>query len=274
MDKINNINIFLNQYPYIRTIVYSVIVIFSFIVINFFIKRRLTSSLDPKSPQYDVAQKFSAWSYYLLLVLLTVMWFSQLQAVFVSLFAVAAAIVVAFKELIMCLTGGLLIKYSKMLKIGQRIQVDDIRGIVIESKLFVTKVLEIGPEKNSQQTTGNVISLPNSIMLSKPLKNESYFNGYSVKSFEFKSSCKGNYKDLEDSLLKYADSICENYTKKAQKAVESYLVSSNVKIPNVNPKTKIRINDNGDVIVVLKLPVKNDNVSDIEQKLYRHYLSL
>ena len=119
----------------------------------------------------------------LLIMFIFFLWFAKLQTVFISLLAVAAAIVIAFKEIIMCLTGGLLIRINNYFKLGDRIEVDGVRGFVIDKSLTATKILEIGPEKNSQQTTGNIISIPNSIVLNKSLTNSLfYYNNFdSVK---------------------------------------------------------------------------------------------
>lgn len=87
----------------------------------------------------------------------------------------------------MCVTGGILISISDHFKRGDRIEVDGLRGFVIQKNLTTTKLLEIGPEINSQQTTGKIITIPNSLMLNKAVKNESFFSGYSINLFSFSS---------------------------------------------------------------------------------------
>jgi small-conductance mechanosensitive channel len=209
---------------------------------------------------------------FILSVMLIILWFTQLQVFFVSLFAIAAAIVVALKELIMCLTGGILIKSSRVFKVGDRIDIDSARGFVIEKNLLTTKVLEIGPEKNSQQTTGEIIAIPNSLMLSKTLKNESYFKGYSIKSFVFKVADPSKTYLFETEISDVANTFCLDYLEEAKKNISKFCEKEGLVVPSINPKTKIIIEDGKDISVLVKLPVRNSEVADIEQLLNRFYV--
>ena len=201
-------------------------------------------------------------------------WVSQLQVFFVSLLAVAAAIVIALKELIMCVTGGTLIKIGNIFKTGDRIEIYGTRGFVIEKNLLTTKILEIGPEKNSQQTTGDIITIPNSLMLAKTLKNESYFKGYSIKSFLFKVPEISSFNLYEKGLLLEAENIAKNYEEEAKIEISRFCAREGILIPSVNPRTKIILDDKGEVSLLVKLPVKNSQVGEIEQELNRCYLEL
>ena len=54
----------------------------------------------------------------LILLGLAMIWAAQIQTLALSMFAVAAAIVVATKELIMCLSGSILRSVTKQYSIG------------------------------------------------------------------------------------------------------------------------------------------------------------
>jgi small-conductance mechanosensitive channel len=204
---------------------------------------------------------------------LLVLWFAQLQVFFVSLLAVAAAIVIAFKELIMCFTGGILLRTSKTFKEGDRIQLDEVRGFVIERSLLSTKILEIGPEKNSQQTTGDIITIPNSLMLSHTVKNESYFKGYSIKSFVFKIPEIQRADVFEAEILAEAKKIVEDYYDEAKKSISKFCEKEGIIIPSMEPRTKVLIDEEEyDLLILVKLPIRNDKIADIEQQLNRFYL--
>lgn len=222
-----------------------------------------------------VSLKRSVKSYvnFFLVILLLILWFSQIQAVFVSLFAVAAAIVLATKELIMSFMGGLLIKMNNHFKVGDRIEVDGVRGFVVEKTMTTTKVLEIGPEKHSQQTTGDIITVPNSVMLTKPVKNESYFKGHSIKSFTLKVPQGIKLQDFESKVLEWANDICKDYLAQAKKSIGSFCKKEGLLIPAVEPRVKIVLSEKESYELLLKLPVKNHSIGDIEQDLFRKYVT-
>ncbi len=199
------------------------------------------------------------------------LWFSQLQTVFVSMLAFAAAIVLAFKEVIMCITGGMVIRFNKHFSIGDRIEVDGTRGFVIDRTLTATKVLEIGPEKNSQQTTGNIVTIPNSIFLSKSAINQSYFQNFSIRSFMFSPIKLSEFEKSEELLLSIAKEICAEYYDDAKNSILNFCHKEGINIISVEPRVKLLLLEDNEAKLLLKMPVDNKRIGDIEQTINRRY---
>lgn len=227
-----------------------------------------------KFAKVELINSFKTYLNVIFAVIFLTVWFSQIQPIFVSLVAVAAAIVIALKELIMSVMGGVLINMSGHYKVGDRIQIGDVRGFVIEKNMTTTRVLEIGFEKNSQQTTGNIIVIPNSLALSTPVRNESYFKNFAIKSFNFKLPKHMKLAEFEKNMVKLANEICKDYLKTAEDAIASYCLKENLSIPTIEPRLKVIIIESGEIEVLLKMPVKNQELGDVEQALNRHYVKI
>jgi small-conductance mechanosensitive channel len=274
-EILERFDLLIGRYPFLNTVLISV-----FILGFYYLARFIFNSNIEKKRDLSVAEKtlykkkVGQYLFYILAVCYLLIWVSQLQVFFVSLLAVAAANDIAHKELIMCVTGGTLIKIGNIFKTGDRIEIYGTRGFVIEKNLLTTKILEIGPEKNSQQTTGDIITIPNSLMLAKTLKNESYFKGYSIKSFLFKVPEISSFNLYEKGLLLEAENIAKNYEEEAKIEISRFCAREGILIPSVNPRTKIILDDKGEVSLLVKLPVKNSQVGEIEQELNRCYLGL
>ncbi|MCB9062047.1 MAG: mechanosensitive ion channel [Halobacteriovoraceae bacterium] len=263
--------------PYLKTVILSLLLLIFATIIKKLLVLNIAKKNINRPEKIFLQKKISQYTNYLFLIFLFILWFSQLQVVFVSFVAVAAAVVVATKEIIMCAMGGIYLRQNNLFKEGHRIEIDNIRGFVVERLFLTTKVLEIGPEKYSQQTTGDVVSIPNSIFLSKSLKNESYFKGYSIKSFQFKLNINENIDEFEVQLLQISNEICASYIENATRSISNFCEKEGILIPSLSPRTKI-VFENDDktdnkVIVLLKIPVKNTQIADIEQSLNRLVLS-
>ena len=205
------------------------------------------------------------------------LWFSQLQSVFVSLLVVATAFVLAFKELIMCLTGGILLQAGRSVKVGDRITINDFKGYVVEKNLLTTKILQIGSGKYSIQTNGNVLTIPNSLLLNNILINESYFQGFSIRSFIFKVPDLKSIDKFEAYLLEKAREISGPYERQAEVQIHKFCKKEGILIPSVEAKTRIIIDDNNNVSILLKIPVKSSDAAGVEQDVNRSvvdYLNL
>jgi small-conductance mechanosensitive channel len=274
IEVLERVSAFLDRYPFLNTVVISLFLLFFYYLVRFIFNSNIDRKKLESAEKALYKKKVGQYLFYILLVSFLLLWVSQLQVFFVSLMAVAAAIVIALKELIMCITGGTLIKIGKVFKTGDRIDISDTRGFVIEKSLLTTKILEIGPEKNSQQTTGDIITIPNSLMLSHTLKNESYFRGYSIKSFLFRVLKIENFDFYEEGLLKHAREISEKYEEEARVEISNFCQREGISIPVISPRTKIITDEKGGISLLVKLPVKNSQVGEIEQELNRCYLNL
>jgi len=83
----------------------------------------------------------------LLLFGLIMIWGEELRTLALSVVAIAVAFVIATKELILCITGSVLKTGAGSFNIGDRIQIKDFRGDVIDQNLLATTILEVGPGK-------------------------------------------------------------------------------------------------------------------------------
>jgi small-conductance mechanosensitive channel len=101
---------------------------------------------------------------FVLLVGLVVIWAHELQAFGLSLVALAAAFVLATKELILCWSGAALRVGGKIYSVGDRIQIAGHRGVVLDHDIIATKFLEIGQGPASHLYTGRVTVFLNSVL--------------------------------------------------------------------------------------------------------------
>ncbi|MDA8792963.1 mechanosensitive ion channel family protein [Bacteriovoracaceae bacterium] len=271
----NEIAILVQKLPYANHIALTIGVMVVYQILKLIVYKKIDrTKFEDDADKILAKNKVRDYGRLVLLIALFSLWFSQLQTVFISLLAFAAAIVIAFKEVIMCMTGGMIIRINKQFSIGHRIEIDGIRGYVLDRAITATKVLELGPERNSQQTTGNIISIPNSIFLTKSVVNTSYFKDYSIRAFTFSPIRSDNVEESEYNLKEIADEICKDYVDEAELSIQRFCQKEGILIPTIKPRVKILLSEDNDVKLLLKMPVDNSKIGDIEQQVYREYLKL
>ena len=111
---------------------------------------------------------------FLIIGIMVVVWLEQLRTIAASIVVIAAAIVIATKEFLLNVVGFFYRTTAKFVSVGDRIEVDGIRGDVIDQSLMGITLLEIGPGDKTHQYTGLSIFLPNSLFLSETVKNETF----------------------------------------------------------------------------------------------------
>ena len=119
----------------------------------------------------------------LMAVALLIIWLGQLQNLVLSLTAVTVAIVIATKELLMCLSGFLVRTGSRAFSVGDWIEVNGIRGEVTDHNLLSTSLLEVHGTDRAHRYTGRSLVIPNSVFLTNPVRNENFARNYSIHHF-------------------------------------------------------------------------------------------
>lgn len=106
---------------------------------------------------------------------LVLIWLPSLHTFALSITAFALALVVATKELILCLSGTVLRAINRPFEIGDWIEVGTLRGEVVDQTILATRLQEIGGPVGHYEYSGKTITLPNSILLTTPVQNQQFF---------------------------------------------------------------------------------------------------
>lgn len=112
------------------------------------------------------------------LLALVIIWAGQLQNLVLSLTAVMVALVIATKELLMCLSGFLLRSTGRLFSVGDWIECNGLRGEVTDHTLLSTTLLEIDVPEHGYGYTGRSLMLPNSMFLSHPVHTSAFARQY------------------------------------------------------------------------------------------------
>jgi len=147
-------------------------------------------------------------------------------ATFAGLFA--AGIAIALRDIIVNLAGWLYIVARRPLVVGDRIQVGDFCGDVIDIRLFAFTILEIRNWVDADQSTGRVVHVPNGQTLMQPLAN--YNQGFSHIWNEipvlltFESNWKKAKELLEQIAREHAENLSSDAEQKLREASKRFMI--------------------------------------------------
>ena len=114
----------------------------------------------------------------LIIIGLVLIWAPQLHTFAISIAAFAVALVVATKEMILCLTGAIMRATSQPFKVGEWVTIDGITGEVIDLDAFAFRLQEVDMEGKTYQFTGRTITIPNSKLFTTNVENANFFKSY------------------------------------------------------------------------------------------------
>lgn len=199
-------------------------------------------------------------------------WMNELRAFAISLVAVAAAFVFGTKEIILCFLGSAYRASAKPFELGDRIEINGVRGEVIDHHMFSTTLMEIGPFRDVAQHSGRQVVIPNSWLLTHQVYNQSIQQEYVLHNMRIPLGPDEDWKKAEESLLHAANQECAPYLEPARWAMVRLGQIQGLDLPRVEPRVNFQIQDGGCVDAILRVPALAARISKTEQAIIRQYL--
>lgn len=168
---------------------------------------------------------------------LFLVWANQIQTFALSMVALAAATVVATKELVMCLSGSLLRALTRQYAVGDYIEINGLRGRVIDINPFNTLMMQIGPDAYIGNSSGKTVSFPNSLLLGHAVQRDSVLGRYVVHTFDIPVPIHLDSDAIVARLAAVLDARCKPF----EAEIAAYFEAVQVQKLFFTPAARVRI---------------------------------
>jgi small-conductance mechanosensitive channel len=196
---------------------------------------------------------------------MVLIWAPSLRSFALSLTAFAVAFIVATKELILCLSGAFLRAISTSFRVGQWVEVQSIRGEVIDISLLTFTLQEVYADGRLHEFTGRTVTFPNSVLLSAVVKNENFYNRYVFHRFQLTMEVKVDpgpvMESVRESLLRDMEPHLE-VAKRYNSVIER---KASLDIMGVDPILRLESRSDGRVLLEVTAFLPTHEVLPIEQ---------
>ncbi|QLI80143.1 mechanosensitive ion channel family protein [Chitinibacter fontanus] len=203
---------------------------------------------------------------------LTLIWGRELQTLAVSMVAIAAALVLATKEMIMCLMGSIYRTSTHAFSVGDRIEFNKLKGQVVDTNVLSFTVAESSYASSQQGTVGRVVTIPNSLLLANPVFNETRLGHFVMHTVHVRIPREDDWHAAELILLSAGQQAITEYDHElAQHALEQ----QSLQVLNalvLEPRVRIDLEDIDSIAFQLQLPVPLGQRAKVEQAILRAFL--
>jgi small-conductance mechanosensitive channel len=203
----------------------------------------------------------------LLMLGLIIIWGEELRTLALSIVAIAVAFVVATKELILCMIGTAVKTISRSFELGDRIQVKDFRGDVIDQNILATTIMEVGPGKITHQRTGRTTVIPNSLFVSEPVINESFSHDFVFHVFTIPFRREDDWRSAQLAFLESAKKHCASYLEDVRRHMNKISIKRGLEVPSVDPRVTIQVPAVGEIHLIVRVPARTGERGFIEQSI-------
>ncbi len=138
-----------------------------------FLRRLLRKYLPDSNTRYKSQKGIEVLGYFLI-ILLTISYFTgNIKDFALAIGLLTAGITITLQELILSIAGSVYIFLVKVYQPGDRIEINGIKGDVIDIDSIYTTMMEIGEWVSSDNYSGRIVKLSNAFVFKGPVYNYS-----------------------------------------------------------------------------------------------------
>ena len=202
-----------------------------------------------------------------LLIIISV-WATTIAGFALSLAAVAGALLIVSKELVMCVHGYLYVSVVQPYKVGDVIEFGALRGRVIDIDMFATTLADLDA---SGQQTGKVAEFPNGLLLTTPLKNISPTGAYLLHHIRMPvpEALAGDLDRIEAAALAAAERAIAPWRDEAIAHFRKVSEESFIALPSGRTKVSWDLSDPEHLVLVVRVACPSAERHPVEQTVFR-----
>jgi small-conductance mechanosensitive channel len=254
-----------------ENLVYTAIALVVLFLLKVATARVIGRKITDDKRRYYVRKKVTYSYAVILAVVLGWIWFQGMASLGTFLGLASAGLAVALHDTISNMAGFFFITARKPFAVGDRIQIADVQGDVIDIRLFQFSIVEVGNWVDADQSTGRIIHVPNSLTLKHPLANSHIGFEYIWNEIPVLITFESNWKKAKELLLGIGRENAEYLSQGAQaqirNAARKYLIVAGKLTPTVYTTVK----DSG-VLLTIRYFVDPRQRRGTEQKMWEEIL--
>jgi small-conductance mechanosensitive channel len=252
---------------------------YSFVIIDFiygffalFLRHIVARKITSYKSKYSFRKIIDILFWILTIIFITNIWVEDPQTLLISYGLVAAGVAVALQDVFKNLAGGLIIVLNGLYKVGDRIEIKNKSGDVIDIGVLYTFLFETKEWIKGDQSTGRISIIPNGYVLSNKVNNHtkdhnfiwdeitidlSYNTDINVAVKEILKIAKRQTKKYSDKALKQFKRMKERYYMKPKDLSPNVYVNIEHGFINLNIRYITTSNDRREIANLLKIKVFN-----------------
>ena len=184
------------------------------------------------------------------IILISSVWISAFArfGAFLGLFT--AGLAIALKDLLTNIAGWLFINTRKPFSVGDRIQIGENTGDVIDIRLFQFAILEVGNWVHGDQSTGRIIHIPNGIVFVQAQANYSKGFQYIWNEIPVLITFESNWELTRTILEKIINKRAEHLTKTVEKEIKEATKKFLITYMHLTPVVYTSVKDSGILLTI------------------------
>ncbi len=229
----------------LRVILWLSIVLITIGILRRIMKRRI----DDLTIRYKAQKGIEIIGYvFVVLILLASFTLDSLKDYTIIIGLFTAGITFTLQELILSIAGSFYIFFVRVYKPGDRIELNGIKGDVIDIDSIYTTLMEIGEWVSSDNYSGRIIKISNSFVFKGPIKNYSMDFPFVWDELNILITYGSNVEMAKKIVLQTANKHLSKYAENSKAKWEEMVQRYYIEDATIEPTIALELTDNWIVI--------------------------
>ncbi|MFN8008670.1 MAG: mechanosensitive ion channel family protein [Terriglobia bacterium] len=178
-----------------------------------------------------------------------------------------AGLAIALQDPIVSLAGWFLIVGKYGISVGDRIEINQVKGDVLDIGLLRLAILEVGNWVGAEQSTGRVVFFPNSFILKHHYYNYSTGNSYIWDEIKITLTYDSDWMNAKKRIEEIALNVSREFIEEAQEKSDEIAKRFHINLGTITPIVYVSIGERGvDLLLryltaIRKRRMTNDQIS-------------
>lgn len=187
-------------------------------LLNYIIKRMVVHRIEDTGLRYQWG-KISGYIFFVFGVLaIGSVWLRGLQSLMTYLGLLSAGLAVALKDPVTDVVGWGFIIWRKPFEVGDRIQIGEYTGDVIDIRVFKFSLMEVGNWVGADQSTGRLLHVSNGMIFTSVLANYTKGSDFIWNEIPVLITFESDWEKAKDLLIDIARSQSEEQVARAERS--------------------------------------------------------
>ncbi len=204
---------------------------------------------------------------------LGIIWKTELQTGFLALGAATAGFLLTFRENWLSVFAFWTRMVKQQYRLNDFIEVDGVRGKVIDITWLSTVVAESVPARGGTIYSGKVVHIPNNRMLLVPVSVDNLTDEYTLHIVTVPLPEGAEPLAAEQVLLDVSRELCAPFYEEARKHMKLLEQEKALEISSVEPKAYLSIGEEGAVTIRLRIIVPEVQRSHLHQAILHGFFA-
>lgn len=240
-------------------------------LLRLIVLRFVQNKLADDRARYSWRKTSSYIAAILALLLLGRLWIRDIQAIATFLGLASAGLAIAMQGPLTDLAGWLFIFSRRPFELGDRVEIGEHAGDVVDIRFFQFTILEIGNWVHADQSTGRILHIPNRQVFSHPLANYNKGIEYIWHEIEVLITFESNWEKAKTILIEIANQDAAHLSPDAAERVKAAARRFYIVYKNLTPIVYLKVEPSG-VLLTLRFLVNPRRRRSTEQSIWEDIL--